>query len=783
MAAPLSAAALLRNFAGYLAFLLLVGVALALHVRQGLKVETDLLALLPAAEHDPAIELALKEVSTSLGSRVVFLVGAREFGDSRAAATEFAKALRESGAFGEVLLEIAEAGLTSHAVYGAYLPALASERHLQMLRAGEVRRLRQEAVRQLYAPLPLPLPLPAAEDPLGLANAFLLQRLPPIGNALPRDGVLALGGGDWQYVLVSAQLRGSSFAGAVQDRALAAIAQAESGARSAVAPRELRVLRAGLLFHSSAGRRQSQKEIELISIVSLVGVVTLVLLTFGSPRPLLLTMASLVVGTACGLTACLYLFGSLHLLTFVFGSTLIGVAVDYSNYFLHDAFDEPAGWTGARALRNTLRGILLGLGTSVLGYLALSLAPFPGLRQMAVFSAAGLLGAAGCVLCLHPVLARPPRNAQPPILRRVLSLYFALAGLRRTRWLGVAALVLVAAGALRLTAQDDIRLLQSSPAHLVAEEGELRALIGNPPDSRFFLVRGATPQEVLEAEEGLRPQLDAAVAQGAVASYLAISRALPSLKAQREARQLLARDVYGGSGALARMMGELGFDAAAIERRQRAFREVPADGLAPEHWLDSPAATPYRALWLALPQGHASLVMLSGVRDVAALRAVQAPGAVLVDKVAEVSDVLGRYRGAAMRLLVLAYAGAALLLAWRYGARRSLPLIAGMIGAAVVTLGVFGWAGLPVNLFSVLALLLVLGIGIDYVIFLQEGFGAGHGPLLAVMLSAVTTLLSFGLLAFSGTPFMHSIGLTLLLGIGLSFIFALLGANIRREAA
>ncbi|MGH8442323.1 MAG: MMPL family transporter [Nevskiaceae bacterium] len=783
MAGPLSAAALRRNFAGYLAFLLLVGGALLLQVRQGLKVETDLLALLPAAEHDAGIELALREVSTSLGSRVVFLVGAREFGDARAAAGAFAKTLRQADAFGDVLLEITEAGLTSHAVYQPYLPALMSDRHHKMLQAGEAQRLRQEALRALYAPLPLPMPLAAAADPLGLANGFLLQRLPPAGNALPRDGVLALGGDDWQYVLLTAQLRGSSFAGGVQDRALAAIAQAEAGARAATAPRELRLLRAGLLFHSTAGRRQSEREIELISIVSLIGVVTLVLLTFGSPRPLLLTVTSLAVGTACGLTACLYAFGSLHLLTFVFGSTLIGVAVDYSNYFLHDAFDEPAGWTGGRALHNTMRGILLGLSTSVLAYLALTLAPFPGLRQMAVFSATGLLGAAGCVLCLHPVLARPPRNAQPPILRVVLEMYVGLRALRRTRFAGIAALVLVAAGMLRLTAQDDIRLLQSSPANIVAEDGELRSLIGNPPDSRFFLVRGATAQDVLEAEEALRPQLDAAVARGAVGSYLAVSRALPSLKAQREARELLARDVYGNSGVLAQMMRELGFDAAAIEQRQRAFREVPAAGLEPARWFDSPAATVYRALWLPLPQGQASLVMLSGVRDVAALRAIQAPGAVLVDKVAEVSDILSRYRSAAMRLLVLAYAGAALLLAWRYGWRRSLPMIAGMIGAAAVTLGVFGWAGIPVNLFSVLALLLVLGIGIDYVIFLQEGFGAGHGPLLAVMLSAVTTLLSFGLLSFSNTPFMRSIGLTLLIGIGLAFVFALLGANIRRNAS
>lgn len=774
-----SAATLRLRFAGYLLFLLAVGGVLVADVVPRMRPETDLLALLPAAEHDPGVNQALKEVSASLSSRVLFMVGAAQFDDARAGALHFGGALRQSGAFASVLAQIGEAGLASPAPYAPHLPALASDRHLKMLRDGQAQQLRQEALRALYAPLPIPSAVPVAEDPLGLANGFLLQRLPPLGNALPRDGVLTVAREGMNYVLVTAQLAGGAFASDVQDRALAAIAGAEAGARQAIGERDLRVMRAGLLFHSAAGTRQAKREIGLISTVSLVAVATLVLLTFGTLRPLLMTTTCLVVGTACGLVACYYAFGGLHLLTLVFGSTLIGVAVDYSNYYLHDCFDDLPGWTGERALRNTTNGILLGLLTSALGYMALTLAPFPGLRQMALFSAVGLAGAAGCVLFLYPLMAPRPKNARPRILDATLALYGALARLRRTGWVGVAALVLVAAGMLRLTAQDDIRLLQSSPPEILAEEVELRGLVGNTPDSRFFLVRGADAQDVLEREEALRPQLDAAVAQGALRSYMAISRALPSLKAQREARELLAREVYNRGGILEGLMQELGFERGALLQRREAFSRVPAPGLMPEAWLESPAALPYRALWL--PQGNASLVMLSEVRDVAALRAIQAPGVVLVDKVAEVSELLGRYRKAAMRLLALAYAGAAALLAWRYGLRRSLPLTAGVVGAAAVTLGVFGWVGLPANLFSTLALLLVLGIGIDYVIFLQEGAGAGHGPLLAVMLSAATTLLSFGLLGFSETPFLRSLGLTLLLGIGLAFVFALLGANPRPE--
>ena len=45
---------------------------------------------------------------------------------------------------------------------------------------------------------------------------------------------------------------------------------------------------------------------------------------------------------------------------------------------------------------------------------------------------------------------------------------------------------------------------------------------------------------------------------------------------------------------------------------------------------------------------------------------------------------------------------------------------------------------------------------------------------LSVSLSAMTTLLAFGMLAFSATPFIRSIGLTLLFAISLSWLFAML---------
>ena len=87
------------------------------------------------------------------------------------------------------------------------------------------------------------------------------------------------------------------------------------------------------------------------------------------------------------------------------------------------------------------------------------------------------------------------------------------------------------------------------------------------------------------------------------------------------------------------------------------------------------------------------------------------------------------------------------------------PFIAGCAGLAVTVL-----TGVPLNLFNLLALLIVLGIGLDASIFLFDSKGSAH-TWLAVNLSTLTTLFAFGLLGLCLTPVLHYFGITILLGI------------------
>ncbi|HKY91722.1 MAG TPA: MMPL family transporter [Nevskiaceae bacterium] len=743
----------------------------AVFVRPHFHIETDILALLPAAERDVEAEKAVRAYSDGLARKLVFVVGGQPFAASRAAAAQFAQRLRASQAFGEVTFEAPAALQDVVSVYAPYRDGVLDESVRAQL-ASDPDGLMQRALQALYAPAGPPRPLPVVQDPLNLFGAFLMRGDTP-GHARLREGVLTVGSDAQAYVLVGATVAASPFSMAAQDRLIPVIESARDQARA----EGLEVLGSGLLLHAAAATRQGQRDISRVGSLSLLGVVLMVWLSFRSPRPLVLS--ALILGTgAVAATALTHAwFGSLHLVTLVFGTSLIGVGIDYSNHFLADQFREGTGWTPASALAHVGRGVATGMGCGVLGYLALALAPLPGLRQMAVFCAIGLVVSGLGVLCLYPVLARrSPRRDDPWLLRASHWLDERVGRLTPAGRATIAALFLglVATGLWRLQFHDDVRLLQSPAPEVLAQEQRLRHLLGYAPDTRLFLVRAPTPDAVLVAQERLSASLDEQVAQGHLAGYSALSGGVPSAEAQRRDRALVAQRVWADGGLAPRLLESLGFDAGAIRAQQAAFAARGDDVLTLEAWLASPAGAALRHLWLGpVGDGYAGIVSLAGVKDVAALAALQQPGVQLVDRVAEISDVLSRYRRLSAALIAAAYAVIGGLLAVRYGIRDAARLLLVPVAAACGTLALFGLLGIPATLFSVLALFLVLGLGVDYAVFLREGRGGRGATTLALALSTLGTVLAYGLLAFSETGFIRTIGLSLLCGIALTFLLAL----------
>ncbi len=743
-----------------------------------LRLETDITGMLPQTAPDAAVRQALDRFGAATGKRNLFLIGAADFTTARAAGSAFAQQLREEDRFTEVQFEISRDLAQLDEGYGERRTLLLSDRDRALLADGDRQTLRELALRDLYTPSGLARARPFAEDPFNFYGNFLSQMLANQGHIELRERLLVIDHDHRVDVLVIATLRDSPFMLSAQQPALDAITRATAAAQ-AVAP-QATILSSGILRHAAANSDRGEREISIFGSLSLLGVILAFLLSFRSLRPLLLTLVALGVSSLASITVTQTIFGEVHMMALVFGSSLIGVAVDYSIHFFTDQFRDPPNWTGMQAVHHVGPAVIVGMLTASLGYFAFFVPPFPGLRQMAVFCIAGIFSACLCVLLAYPLLAGKGRAAPPPIARAMRTVTRLSAPQGRGWQLGLLALAALAIfGLSRLGFVDDVRSLQSSPAPLLQEEQQVRERLGGGIDTRFFLVQGSDAEQVLQREEALRARLDAAIAQQTLSAYGALSRQIPSQQRQTDNAALLAAQVYAADGALPALLAELGFDDTVAARDRAVFETARTTPLTLDAWLASNAASTWRELWLGeVGDGAGSVVTLSGVRDVAALRALadELPGVQLVDRVADISAALKHYRSIAAIAFACALVAIAIMLMLRYGPRHGLRHLIAPVGGGLLTLATLGLFGVPATLFTMLALLLVLGLGVDYTVFLSEGKESRPTTLLAITLAGVITLLSFGLLAASQTPFIRSLGLAVLLGVGYTWLLAVLSS-------
>lgn len=723
------------------------------------RIDTDILALLPQDAHDRLLSDATRRIADASARQVVVLIGSADAATTTRAQAAFTAAMAADAASGLLQPAGSMEGWFEQAsdFYAPYRDRLLTADQRERLRQAEPGVLAEQALASLYGPVGAPRLTEWRHDPLSLWPQWWQQRARDAGLQLGDAGLLDADGKRW--AVLQYETRDSAFQ-LDGRRHLAGLLERSGRAAKAVAP-GLEILHAGVPLHAEAAAVQANREINTIGWGSLGAVLLLVWLAFRSLRPILLVAGSLLIGCGVALAVTVLVFGKVHVLTLVFGASLVGVAEDYGIHWFASRQAEPAKHRRA-LLRHLLPGLWLALVTSALAYLALGLAPFPGLRQMALFSVVGLAGAFLTVILWFPWLDRGVirQTRFSTWLGNTLARWPRLQG-GRAMWLFVApALLLALAGIARLQGDDNLRSLQSSPPALVAEQVRMGRLLGMPSPAQFYLVQGRDAAQLLQREEALTARLRALADAQRIGGYRALSDWLPSPARQQADAALTARVEPQVLGAVATVVGE--------PLPRAAFAGQPLDAAA---FIASPVSQPFRHLWLGDVAGQAtSVVMIDGLSRPGALAALRGaadalPGVRWVDRTADFSRLLGHYRRLMSGLLLVGVAlvFAALWLRYRSQAWR---VLAPTLLAVALTLGLLGLCGQPLQLFNVLALLLLLGMGIDYGIFLLEHRGDASAWL-AVCVGAASTWLSFGLLALSSTPALSAFGLTLLLGIGL----------------
>jgi predicted exporter len=195
-------------------------------------------------------------------------------------------------------------------------------------------------------------------------------------------------------------------------------------------------------------------------------------------------------------------------------------------------------------------------------------------------------------------------------------------------------------------------------------------------------------------------------------------------------------------------------------------------------YAGTPAAARLDALLVQQDGAWLALTPVAGLRDAAALEAALAGSASrLVDLKRVTAGMLDGYLRESSRQVAYGAALIALLLVVGLrSVRRALRVLLPSAAALCLTVGLLAACGVRLGVFHLVALLLVLGIGLNYALFLEAAVSNSARrarAAQALALCVATTVLTFGLLAASATPVLRAIGLTVAIGALLSVVLAL----------
>ncbi len=746
---------------------LMLAAAIA-YLALAMRVDRDFVAFLPQGG-DAGQQFLARQLRDSPAARLVLV---RVSGDSPRVLAATSEALRAALAADP---HFAYASNGSLAAGLADLPALRSARYI--LSPGAAARMSvdglRDALRRRYEALGSSMAMLEkrwlADDPTGETLA-LLALLQPASAPRREEGVWFDAAG--QGAMLIAQTRASASQAQAQQAAMQALAAAFVRVRASP---QLDVEYSSPGFLAARSETSIARDAERVSWMASLGIVAILCFVYRSLPIVLLCALPALAGLLAGLCAVTAGFGGVHAITLAFGATLIGEAVDYPSYVL-------TRYTAAQSIgdvhRDIRRPFVLAILTTACGALAFLASGVDGLVQLGVLTSCGIVVSGLVAWWIVPRLvpaqwrfhipgAGAGGDGRWPRVRGGLRLVL----------LGAITLVLAAFAAGKAAWNDDPSRMSPLPAAAIALDQALRTAAAAPDVSRFALVRAPDVETALQRTERLLPALDAAVAAGALAGYDSVTRYLPSMATQRarvavlpdEAtlRERLASAVFGSP---------FRSDAFAPFLRDVAAARV-APALTPASFAGTGVGLRIATLLGHDADGEWSIVPLRGVKDAAALgtRLRAAPdGAELVDLHARTATMFSQFRRRTLAAIVAGALAITMILAvgLHSPSAAAQAIAPALLGATWTALGVIAFGG-GLSLFHLIALMLVLGIGVNYALFAQGAATRGDAwRSLALTLGVVsgTTCFAFGVMATSATPVLRAIGVSVLAGTLLTLV-------------
>lgn len=781
-----------RYLAIWLAFHAVIFIAFlsSFIARRGVTMDADLFNMLPKPNMEKAFAVADEKLTEKTGLSIFVMASHEDFDKAKEAIETAYIQLKDSPRFKTLqLYSTPEAmGEISEFVQQYCWNLLDASEAEHLNEAGGAEEFAENALAKAYSAFTFSSLSNLESDPFMLGE-YSLQRymmsLQSSGTAMsPKDGVLAsYFEGKW-YVMMTGILSKMGSALASKTNGVALIYDVCN-------PLErdgVRFVYSGTPFHSFKSSSEAVKEVSIISTVSLLAVVLLLLAVFRSPLPIAVSVASIMLSVLTAVEVTFAVFGKIHVLTMVFGTSLIGSCIDYSLHFFVNWRANKSLLRGDAVRKHLMRGLLMSLVSTELCYLVLAFAPFTLLKQMSVFSLVGIASSFFTVAAVYPLIDMPKKERRIALLDHI-----HLPNIKRHKKTGLTVriayfvltigTIIICRGNIRI--HNNVHRLYQ-PKGRVSDDSVLCYKVTQYDPRGWFIVTGESVEETLQREEHLTRLLQEVNVGKEKGGYLATTQYIPSVLSQRRS--------YEAAGALLPLLESqaeaLGLESTVSENVLADYKNRAARYITPESPnIPSALLSAVGTTWLGQIDGrYYSIVLPVSITDEAAYDAIAEAeeGVYFEDKVRDIGRDLDRLTRMILLLFIVAYVVIVAVIKMFYDLHHTLKIASIPALIVLVIVALFAALGIDLEFFSIVGMILVFGLGLDYVIYMienekrqsiactmQEKADSVLEPF-AIALSFFTTALSFGALSLSSFVPVHMLGMSIFLGLSTAFLCTIL---------
>jgi uncharacterized protein len=486
-------------------------------------------------------------------------------------------------------------------------------------------------------------------------------------------------------------------------------------------------------------------------------------------RPLLVLVACLGLAVNVSFALGGLLLGEMNIISLGFAAILLGLIVDYGLVAYQERIADPAA-SLAEVRRHVWPGVAWSAVTTAGAFLLLNLGGLPGLGQLGTLVALGVgLGVLAMLYVFLPLAGNAPQAGDVSAASPQAQTSTGQPFVSRVAGGLVSILLLAAAGLLALRGiprhDPSPEALRPRNSAAFAEMQTLQSRLGRREDPLFLLTRGGSEQEVADRLHTAERVLGKAVDRGEIQSFNLATPWWSDPSVQPTNRAMLAAVAARWPALRAAVLGA-GFSSNSLAlsdlivthlAQPNGFQSWPTGAVSA--WVTGQAAAHDDEGWFALGLITPST---NATPNFPAMEGSIVTGWSLLG-----STVLERVDD---RLRWLIASIIALLVACLWGAFRSLSeTMLGIATLATSVVALLAWmqlAGWSWNLLNLMALPLLFGTGVDYVLHVQMSLRrhAGDSRQLwrttgkALALCGGTTVAGFGSLAWAGNAGLASLG-------------------------